>query len=463
MIETDNIEFKREWRDEFLRVICAFANTNGGIIYIGKDDDGNDIGIDDYKELLEMLPNKINSKIGIIPEIRISKSNKKKVLEIRVNTSSVPVSFNGKFYFRSGSVVVELQGKKLSDFLLRKSGNTWDNISIDVGTNPEIDSNTIQLFKRYAIDRLPSINSEKNDRAIIEKLNLVDSHKLKRAAIILFGKNTQKYFPQAHTRIGRFLSESEIIASDIVEGNLFQQLENSIDILRKKYLLNLFHFEGIHRREKSVYPVEALREALLNALIHRDYTSTASTQIRVYDDKLLIMNAGELPDELTIEDLKKHHLSIPRNALLADVFYKAGFIEIWGSGTLKIIEACKMNRMAEPVFNQGKGIFEITFFMNKDLITAGKDVGQGFKGSVKAVYDFIKADPQITIPSIVENTGLSESTIARKIAELKKMKLVLRIGGRKEGYWRVSEVKNSDSIPDMKDDMKDDKKDDKKD
>jgi len=190
MIESDNIEFKREWRDEFLRVICAFANTNGGIIYIGKDDDGNDTGIDDYKELLEILPNKINSKLGIIPDVRISKSDKKKVLEIRVNTSSAPVSYNGKFYMRSGSVVVELQGKKLSDFLLRKSSNTWDNISIYEGADSEIDSNTIQLFKRYAIDRLPSINSEKNDRAIIEKLNLVDSDKLKRAAILLFGKNT---------------------------------------------------------------------------------------------------------------------------------------------------------------------------------------------------------------------------------------------------------------------------------
>ena len=405
--------------------------------------------------MLEILPNKINSKLGIIPDVRISKSDKKKVLEIRVNTSSAPVSYNGKFYMRSGSVVVELQGKKLSDFLLRKSSNTWDNISIYEGADSEIDSNTIQLFKRYAIDRLPSINSEKNDRAIIEKLNLVDSDKLKRAAILLFGKNTQKYFPQAHTRIGRFLSESEIIASDIVEGNLFQQLENSIDILRKKYLLNLFHFEGIHRREKSVYPTEALREALLNALIHRNYSSTASTQIRVYNDKLIIMNAGELPDELTIEDLKKYHVSIPRNALLADVFYKAGFIEIWGSGTLKIIEACKINGMPEPVFNQGKGIFEITFFINKDLMHVGKDVGKDLKGSLKAVYDLIKADSKITIPNIAENTGLSERTIERNIAELKKLNLIMRIGGRKEGYWRVAVDKNSDSIPDKKDEKKD--------
>lgn len=269
MIESNNIEFKREWKDDFLRVICAFANTDGGMLYIGKDDKGNDNGVENYRELLEILPNKINSKLGVITDVSIIESNKKKIIVIKVSSASVPVSFNGKFYFRSGSVVVELQGKKLSDFLLRKSGNTWDNISLGNTDISEINTHTIEIFKRYAIDRLPSINFEKSDHAIIAKLNLLESNKFKRAAILLFGKNTQRFFPQAHIRIGRFVSESEIIASDIVEGNLFEQLENTVDILRKKYLINLFKFEGIHRREKSFYPIEALREALLNALIHR--------------------------------------------------------------------------------------------------------------------------------------------------------------------------------------------------
>jgi ATP-dependent DNA helicase RecG len=136
---------------------------------------------------------------------------------------------------------------------------------------------------------------------------------------------------------GRFASESQIIGSDIIEGNLFQQLESAFEILHKRYLINTFRFEGLHRREQPGYPLEALREVLINALIHRDYNSTAAIQIRIYDTKLMIMNDGLLPDGITIQDLKKHHLSKPRNFLLADVFYKAGFIESWGSGTLKII------------------------------------------------------------------------------------------------------------------------------
>ena len=429
MIESDKVEFKREWKDDFLRVVCAFANSDGGILYIGKDDKGNDIGVDNNRELLETLPNKINSKLGIIPDVDSVECNNKNIIAIIIKKASTPVSFNGKFYFRSGSVVIELQGKKLSDFLLHKSGNTWDGISLDNINIGQINKQTIEIFKRYAIDRLPSINLEKSSRSILNKLNLLESNKYKRAAILLFGKNTQKIFPQAHIRIGRFVSESEIVSSDIIEGNLFEQLENTLEILRKKYLINLFKFEGVHRREKSFYPIEALREALLNAIIHRDYNSNSAIQVRIYDNKLMILNEGSLPEGLSIDSLKKTHLSIPRNILLANVFYKAGFIESWGSGTLKIIEYCKKSGVKEVLFNDENNFFSITFIEN-----VPENVPENRLGII--LYN-LKQKPETTIDELCKILKVTNKTVKRDLEKLKRENKIKRIGPDKGGYWKI--------------------------
>jgi ATP-dependent DNA helicase RecG len=366
MQETENIEFKREWKDDFLKVICAFANAQGGILYIGKDDDGNDIGIQNHKELLEVLPNKIVARLGIITNVQFHGDTDASIA-IKVSPSSVPVSYQGRYYMRSGSVVLELQGKQLSDFLLKKAGMTWDAVAMDNARVEEINAETIAQFKVYAADRLPLIDKERDVKVLLEKLNLSEHGVLKRAAILLFGNHVQRIFPQAHLRIGRFISETEIIGSDLVEGNLFQQVEGAFEILRKKYLINKFRLEGIHRREQPDYPLEALREALINALIHRNYNSTASIQIRVYDNKLMILNDGLLPEGLTVDDLKKPHLSVPRNFLLCDIFYKAGMIESWGSGTLKVVSLCRGAGLPELSLKPQRAYFQSPFIVRSPI------------------------------------------------------------------------------------------------
>jgi len=162
-------------------------------------------------------------------------------------------------------------------------------------------------------------------------------------------------------QVGRFVSESEVVSTDVIEGNLFEQVEKVIEVLRIKYLENRFYYEGMRRKEDMIYPEEALREAVINALIHRDYLGP-HTQLRVYDHELWLWNAGELPEKITFEKLKKSHLSCPRNELLADVFFKAGFIESWGRGTLKILDQCQKWNLPEPNFSELTGGFLVTFF-----------------------------------------------------------------------------------------------------
>jgi ATP-dependent DNA helicase RecG len=127
MPESQNIEYKSLWHEDYLDWICGFANAQGGKIYIGKDDNGNVIGIADYKDLMEKIPNKIKNLIGITAEVNLLEEADKHFIEIIVQPYSVPISLRGRYYYRGGSVKQELTGAALNEFLLKRAGQTWDN------------------------------------------------------------------------------------------------------------------------------------------------------------------------------------------------------------------------------------------------------------------------------------------------------------------------------------------------
>ncbi len=361
-IETQNQEFKQIWKDEYLKTICAFANSDGGVLYVGLNDFGEVVGINNSKKLLEILPNKINNKLGLIVDASLNVENGKKYLKITVKKTYAPISYNGKFYQRSGSNTVELNGGNLTNFLLKKYGKTWDDIAEEKFTLEEIDLNTIEKFKRLAKDRVPNIQNEDNLAELLRKLNLYEGKYLKRAAILLFAKNPQAYYIQSHSKIGRFLNETDIQISDVIEGNLIDQVDKILDVLRVKYLKSYISYEGVHRREILEYPYEALREAVINALIHRDYTNTVNLQIKVYDEKIIMYNGATLSEEVPIDKFTKPHQSKPFNPIMAAVFYKCGFIENWGRGTINIINECEKSGLPTPSFEYDWTAVKITFY-----------------------------------------------------------------------------------------------------
>lgn len=433
--ETHKVEFKSDWRDVHLKAISAFANSSGGKLIIGVDDHGKPVGLKNVKKLLEDLPNIIRNKLGIIPPVELEKSNGHEVIKITVPPSPVPISYHGKFYLRSGSTVQELQGQTLADFLIRKTGNTWDG-DVDKGAGINlIDDATVEDFKRYAMDRLPSLARETDVLTVLNKLNLFEGKNLKRAGVLLFTRDPQQYYSHAVVKIGRFLTETDIQTTDVVKGNLFRQLETTLEILRTKYLQSQIKFEGIHRRDILEYPYEALREAVINALIHRDYRGSSHIQIRIYPDKLVIMNEGALPPEVPLEKLKTEHLSKPRNRLLADVFYFAGFIEAWGRGTLKIVEKCLEIGLPEPEFKEEHGVMSIVFY--KDIYTTKflKELGLNER-QIKAVI-YVKENGKITNKNIQELFNVSRETATRDLAFLKEREILESSGKRGPGVYYV--------------------------
>lgn len=424
-VESQNVEFKSNWRDEYLKVISAFANTDGRKLMIGIDDKGKPIGLKNAKKLLEDVPNKIKDTLGIIPKVITGNKKGKDTLIIEVKPSYAPISYHGKFFVRSGSTIQELKGKELTKYLIAKSDRDWDEYIEEKGSMDDIDIKTIERFKEIAIKRLPFIKEEKDNLKLLQKLNLVENGKLKRAAILLFGKNPKRFYTSSFIKIGKFLTDTDIVASDDVEGNLFNQVEKAIELLRTKYLISEISFEGIYRKEEMEYPEEALREAIINAVIHRDYIG-AHTQLKIYPDKLILWNEGPLPKDIKIDDLKKSHPSRPRNELLADIFFKAGLIETWGRGTIKITNECKKAKLPEPEFKEEFGGFSVCFY--KDIYSEEKLRKMGLnERQIKAVI-YVKEKGRITNKEYQELKLVSKRTASRDLDELVKRNIIDQIG-----------------------------------
>ena len=191
MKENQNIEFKEIWKDEYLKHISGFANSKGGKLYIGINDNGKVVGIDNSKKLIKEIPNKIKETLGIIVDATLLNENNLYYIEISINSYSFPISYKGKYYLRSGSNTHEVTGEELNNFVLKKVGTKWDNVIIPEATFDDISMEAINYFKEKAINnkRLSEEELNVSTDILLKKLGLYDGNNITRAGILLFGKN----------------------------------------------------------------------------------------------------------------------------------------------------------------------------------------------------------------------------------------------------------------------------------
>ncbi|RKZ33056.1 transcriptional regulator [bacterium] len=440
-IESHSVEFKRHWRDEYLKILCAFANSNGGVLWLGVKNDGTFIGLENVDKLLEELPNKIRNKLSITPSVMLEGTMDKKVIKIEISPSDIPISYNGKFYVRSGSTTQELQDFELLRFIMRRQGVSWDAMPSDVGAE-EIDKETVDKFVEMAKSRL-SISKADSANKILENLELIKNGKLTNAAVLLFTKEPQRYFLNSFVRVGRFKTPTEIIDTVEIKGNLFEQVEGIIKAIKKNINVK-FEINDIERKEVWEYPITAIREACINALIHRDYLDSADVQIKIYDDHIWFWNPGKLPEGLTVEMLKKEHPSKLRNKLLAMVFYYAGLIERWGTGTVRMAEICRNWGFPEPEFKEESGGFSVIFW--KDIYNEEFLEKMGLnERQVKAVL-YVKEKGRITNREYQRITCVSKATATRDLSELVKLKILKRFGrGKKDIHYVLMSQKRANN------------------
>lgn len=293
----------------------------------------------------------------------------------------------------------------------------------------DLKSETLEFFKKRGIrsKRLSEEALSEDNTHLLENLKLIEGDYLKRAAILLFHPDPEKFVTGAYIKIGYFENESDLIFQDEIHGNLFEQVEKTVDLLFTKYIKALISYEGIHRVETYEYPKEAAREALLNAIAHKDYSGLTPIQIRVYKGKMMIWNEGHLPENWTVSNLLKSHSSRPYNPDIANAFFRSGYVESWGRGISKMTELCVAEGLPKPAYLVEGSDFWVTF--KKDIYNTEYLEALGLNNrQVKAVL-FAKEKGKITNSDYQALNDISKRTATTELTELaEKFKVLIKTG-----------------------------------
>ncbi len=437
MQEQQNIEWKESWRDEYLKWICGFANAQGGKIYIGKNDKGEIVGIDNAKRLMDDLPNKIVTNLGIVCDINLMNEDEKQFIEINVEPYPNPVNYKGQYHYRSGSTKQELKGAALDKFMLERKGKRWDGVPVPNISIADLKKETFDFFRKKAVkaQRIEDDVLTDSDEDLVDNLQLVENIYLKRAAILLFHPKPTKYITGAFIKIGYFETDDELKFQDEITGNIFEQVEKTMDLLFTKYIKSSISYEGLNRIEKYEYPKNAVREALLNAVSHKDYSGGVPIQISVYDNKLIFWNEGQLPENWTIEKLLTKHPSKPYNPDIANAFFRSGYIESWGRGTIKIINECIQFGIPQPKFYYDMSGFWVEFRKDNFNIDYFESLGLN-KRQIEALK-YLKEKGKITNSEYQSINDCSRNTASNDLTELVNKDLLESSGQKGAGAYYI--------------------------
>ena len=468
MPESQIVEWKRSWRDEHLKWICGFANAQGGVLEIGRDDRGDIVGVNGVLRLLEEIPGKVQSLLGIVVDVNLKSESGREYLEVVVKSHPTPISFGSEFHYRSGSTKQVLRGAALSRFLLERYGRTWDAMPQPGVALSDLDDRTVDLFRRRAVrsGRLPEDVLIEPIETVIENLNLRDGDHLKRAAALLFHRSPERLLPDAYVKIGYFRG-SELLFQDTTEGDLFTQVDQTMDLLYTKYTRGLVSYDGIYRVETFPVPREAMREAVINAVIHRNYASPAAIQVRVCDDRIAIWNAAHLRPEWTADLMADELSSRLPNPHIARTFFLAGMIKAWGRGIRRIVDLCRKAGNPSPIWRLeagGEGLW-LRFPFSKayqsadpaplgDRATANVPdtaqmtgettqnatqiaTGTTQKSARVQIVSSLKAEPRLTRSALAEHVGLTPDGVKYHLKKLKSAGIIRRVGSDRAGHWEV--------------------------
>jgi ATP-dependent DNA helicase RecG len=431
--ENSQIEFKSTFRSDAIDSIVAFANTKGGKIFIGVNDDDMIKDIEIGKESLQNYINQIkqNTEPSVIPDIETFEIEGKSIVIIDVKEYPIkPVSHKGKYYKRVNNSNHQMSPTEISDMHIKVLNLSWDAYEYPDSELDSLDSKKIEKF----VDRMNEtgrFSIDENIWTTLEKLKLIKDSKPTIASQLLFAKEPMRM----HIRVGRFKDDITIIDDRQITDTLFEAVEESMKFI-KTYMMVAYEFDGsIKRIEKWDYPIKALREAVLNAVVHRDYREPSDIQIKIYDDKIVIASPGKLYGDMTIEKLKsKNYQSSLRNKLIAEAFYLTGNIEKYGSGFIRIENELREYPHISYEFKEIANAMLLTFYKNQD-VGVSKGVSKGVNEGVNQLHVAIQKHPNKRVPFYATELNTSEKNIERWIKQLKEEGKIEFQGSPKTGGY----------------------------
>ena len=449
--ESERLELKKTTAElrAGMETLCAMLNGNGGQVIFGVTDGGRILGQqvsdrtlrDVAAELAKLEPT------AVVSQNRVPISDTRDVLILEViDRSQEPYTYAGRAFRRVGPTTSQMPQPEYERRLLERAHpqQRWENQPAHRHQITDLDEEEILRAVRDAhyAGRLES--DVMNPVEALRKLNLVENDQPNQAAVVAFAKNPLPDYPQCALRMARFrgVTKSEFLDQRQLTGNAFVLLHEA-ELFLRRHLPVRGRFESgrMERIDEPLFPPLALREALVNALCHRDYAIYGGAiYVAVYDDRVEIISSGSLPFGLTVDDLKREHQSRPRNPYLAEVFYRRGLIELWGRGTLKIVELCRLAGHPEPEFGLQAGDLVVRFLPS------------GYSPPLRASHDLTERQRRILSIMSDGRRWMSNEIASRlsprpapqrlreDLAVLRNLGLVESSGRGRGARWRIKSV-----------------------
>lgn len=426
--------------DVALKSVCAFLNHKGGTVYFGVANDGKITGLNVTDKTLRKISQQIHSRIKpeITPEIREVKEKGESIIELKIpKGNNKPYFLNGVAYKRIGTENRIIPPDELKRIILEQKQTKWDEEICEGATLNDINEEKVERFLRKAkFERRLEIDPTISVKEALKRMDLIKRNKLTNATILLFGKNPQQFFMQSEVRCARFKGTEplEFIDMKVFVGNIIDQREDAVEFVKEHIKLHAKIVET-ERVETWEYPIEAVREAITNAVCHRDYEISSNVQVRIFDDRIEVWGCGLLPKPLTVDDLRKKHDSILRNPQIGKCFFLIKFIEQWGTGTNRIISECLKYGLPEPLFEEVAGNLVVTFRKTKFTEDYLKQLGLNER-QIKAIH-YLKENKQITRRKYSSLFNCSTRTAFNDLQAMIDKKILKRKGKGKYTYYEM--------------------------
>ena len=413
MKETKKLEFKSDITNTFLKTVSAFANYEGGQIKFGVADDGKVIGLKDPVQSCLDIENKINDTIRPQPqyELVVQESDKTVILTVEAGRNK-PYTYKSKAYRRNETATIEVDELELTRLILQGKNINYEELPAD---NQELSFKILEKRAKQEIG-IKSLNKD-----VLKTLNLYsDSDGYKQAAALLADENE---FPGID--IARFGESISIILKRVTfeHESVLEELEKAVRIYRDYYQYE--EIQGIERKKVEKIPEEAFRETIANALIHRTWDVNAQIRVMMFDDRIEISSPGGLPTGISEEEYLKGNVSILRNPILGNVFYRLHIVEILGTGIVRIQEAYK--------YSDKKPVFEI--FDNSIKVILPVIGNADLTEDEKVVYEVLSKTMPKSISEITDMTPFGKSKVTTLLKSLARKNYVSVTGnGRGTKY-----------------------------
>lgn len=369
--------------DKISSILCSLLNNKGGNLVVGVDTFQNLIGVpSDLKEdeIRNYLVNKIIPESPI--ELFIEKFDSKTFLLFKVwEGTKQPYIYEGNIYFRKGNQTQKATSQEISSLIHGREKNElhWER-QISFGLDWEdFDHELINTVMNESQSNQRSSYKGNDSLEFLSHYGLFNNGSFTNACVVLFAKNPAKYLPQTRVRITEYAegkTDKSLLRDEILEGNLFE-IRNKLETYVQNMGIRSLFLSNEWRRLDFKYPEKALQEGMVNALIHRDYSLYNShLTISSYQDSIVIINSGKLPEELKVADLRKNHRSFPVNPDIAHITFLMGYIDKLGRGTVKILEECIALNLKEPKWSSKKNEVSLTFYgpISKDKLLNSNNV-----------------------------------------------------------------------------------------